>query len=153
MGIAFWVVLYAWITSTDAFYARWADPTERLALYITYGLRMLMSLLALVVPVAMIVDMYCGMLSIMIVTHAAGESATNASADPVFRIVATTFITIIQGGFLSILTFFGLLIIRAICGVGRRKRHPPRGFEVLPMKPVDSTLAPSSPVHPMDHSN
>jgi hypothetical protein len=135
IGIGLWVMIYATLTATDHFAARWRKRRERTAMLITYGGRMLVSAGGMMMPHLMFVDMICGIFSVGIVQNITRIDVTNHPD----AILATAVTTFLQGLFLGVLTFIALLVIRAICLAVMKPDatdQPARGFEVLPVMPV-----------------
>ncbi|MFT3785652.1 MAG: hypothetical protein QM770_05735 [Tepidisphaeraceae bacterium] len=150
IGIVIWIAIYASLTASDHFQRNWwRRRSDRLALFLAYGGRMLLSgagVAAFTRPnmgSLMTPDVVCGMFAVSLVKGRLDASQVG--------IVQTALITVLQGLFLSILNFIVLIIVRAICRLSMGDDPVPgqRGFEVIttaravPAEPVEQADRPS----------
>ncbi len=141
-GIAAWILIYSFISSTDFFTQRWLRRPERVALIVTYSIRSLLGVGMLVFEPLALVDVLAGLLSVRIAERLTGHSMFNHSGQGgMDSFLPTAIATFTQGLLLSIVTLGLLVIVRAICLASMAKTTDgPRGFEVImPPSPDDRT--------------
>ena len=134
-GILTFVVLYVWIESLPFVRSKLADRRLRRAVKIGYGIRIGMSI---IFPVAIILDLYCGVMSVGVVNTVLGvegfESVSTNSAFPLFKLIQFYLTTLVQGVVLNILLGGWTLFVYVIClGI------------MYPVKPAPVTSAPVNP--------
>lgn len=129
IGILLFSIGYTALTSTDRFDAFQRLPGVRLTLYIGYFTRLGVSL---AFPIAMGIDLFPGLLSVLGAQTLFEIAHIDPQASPFALFLFTLIATCVQGLFLNILISIYMVVVYLIVRLTRRGRPEPRGFEVIP---------------------
>ena len=125
LGVCLFILVYTALTSTEAFERFHRRRFIRRTLYIGYGMRVAISI---VFPIALFPDVFAGAISVSLVREI-------LRLEPQ-AFAGTLAATCISGALLNVIVFAFMGVVYAVQRAFCRPPEEPRGFAVIPVKPL-----------------